>query len=434
MFIFNLTGFNRYLANTSWMAAEKIIRLAIAFFISAYVARYLGAERFGILNFVISLVAIFASIAGLGMDDILVRRLVEHPEQASRLLGTGMVLKTGASISCAAATLLLANWFYTLDHTLLAAVLLVGMLFQAFSVIDFYFLSRVQAKYSSGAKLYALVVSSAFKVTLIILEENLFWFAAAFALEQVLAAVILLFLYRKTGGKLQGCHFDRGLAAKLIWDCWPLILTDMAIMLYMRLDQVMIKGILDDASVGYYAAAIRLSESWYFVPMTICSSLFPAIVKARMTDAHVFEEKLQRLYDLLLWMGISAAALTTFFSETIVSLVFGADFLPAAQVLMIHIWAGVFVGIGIPGGKWLLVENLQKYHLLRALIGCLLNIALNLWLIPRYGISGAAWATLVSYGSSAYLSMLLFKQSRKGFWLMTQSFNIFGAYRRFQRF
>ena len=86
-------GFRKYFANTSWLLGERILRMAISLFVGIYVARYLGPERFGLLSYALSFVWLFSSLASFGLDDILVRELVQRPEQRNNLLGTVFWLK-----------------------------------------------------------------------------------------------------------------------------------------------------------------------------------------------------------------------------------------------------------------------------------------------------------------------------------------------------
>jgi len=163
----------------------------------------------------------------------------------------------------------------------------------------------------------------------------------------------------------------------------------------MRIDQVMLQEMIGSEAVGQYSAAVRISEAWYFIPMVISNSLFPAIVNAKKQSEELYYARLQRLYDLMVWMSIAIALPMTFLSDWVVNLLYGSAYSQAGSVLMIHIWAGVFVSLGLSFGKYLLVENYTNKYFNRTLIGAVANIILNYFLIPRYGIKGAAIATLI---------------------------------------
>ena len=182
----------------------------------------------------------------------------------------------------------------------------------------------------------------------------------------------------------------------------------------------MIKQMLGDSEVGYYAAAVRLCEAWYFLPMIITTSLFPAIVNAKKIDENLYQSRLQKLYDLLAWAAIFIALPTTFLSNFIIEILYKPEFLPAAPVLTIYIWAGVATFLGVASSQYLIAENFTKIAFLRTFIGMIANIILNFILIPIYGITGSAAATLISY-SAATFSIIFDKDTR------TQSFMMIRA-------
>lgn len=410
---------------------ERVIRLLVLLFVAVYVARYLGPERFGLLSFATSFVSLFTVLATLGVDEILVRNLVQAPESAEKLLGTAFTLRViGALVLFA--LLSVAVQITSSAKTTKALVLIIagGMIFQSFNVIDFYFQSRVLARFTSLAQICTLVVGSAAKLSLIVSKASLVWFAWVTVFESAALAVFLVLMYRKQRLDFHAWNFDRSLAFKLLNDAWPLMLAGAAISLYMRIDQVMIKEMLDSEAVGNYAAAVRFSETWYFIPVVLCSSLFPAIIHAREIGKQNYHDKLQKLYDLMVWLAVLIALPTTFLADWIVLLLLGPSYQQAAPVLKIHIWAGVFVFLGVATGKWFLTENLQRYSFYRTLAGAIVNIILNLILIPRVGIQGAAWATVISYFAAAYLSMALSKSTMDNFRLATRSFNPISANRR----
>jgi O-antigen/teichoic acid export membrane protein len=183
-------------------------------------------------------------------------------------------------------------------------------------------------------------------------------------------------------------------------------------MIYMRIDQIMIKGMLGDREVGLYSVAVRLSEVWYFIPLVITNSLFPAIVGAKKINKELYYTRLQRLYTFMVWMALGLAIPMTLLSGWLVTLLYGAAYKEAGAVLMIHIWAGVFVFYGCARGQWLLSENMQTYGLICTSIGAIMNIALNSVLIGRMGIIGAAIATFISYGTSSIIVPLFFYKDR----------------------
>jgi O-antigen/teichoic acid export membrane protein len=219
-------------------------------------------------------------------------------------------------------------------------------------------------------------------------------------------------------------------AKRLLKDSWPLILSGMVISIYMKIDQVMIKEMLGAEQVGFYAAAVRLSEAWYFIPMLITSSLFPAIINAKKQSEERYYQRLQKLYNLMVWMAVGIALPTTFLAPWVIKVLYGCVFSPAATVLKIHIWAGVFVFLGVASSKWFIVENFIRKNFYRTFIGMVANVILNFELIPLYGIYGAALATLLGQMTANLIYDFFDKQTRPSLSLKIHSLNPFNLIKR----
>ncbi len=419
----NHQGFRKYFANTSWLMAERILRMVVALFVSVYVARYLGPERFGLLSYANSFVSLFVALATLGLDGIVVRELVKSPERRNELLGTAFGLKIiGAVLMWLVILTAIPLTGNDTQTNTLIAIIAFAAIFQAFNVIDFNYQAEVKSKYVVHAQLVQLVISSIAKLVLIFIQTPLIWFAWVYCLDAVVLAVGLAIVYLHNSGQIWIWQWRWQVARELLRDSWPLILSGMVISIYMKIDQVMIKEMLNAEQVGLYAAAVRLSEAWYFIPMAISTSLFPAIISAKKQSEELYYQRLQKLYDLMVWVAIAIALPTTFLTPLIISLLYGNEFMDAANVLSIHIWAGIFVFLGVASGKWLVSENLLIISFYRTFVGVIINIFLNIVLIKYYGIYGAAIATLVSQMFAAYLFHLLYIKTRKTFWMQTKAF------------
>lgn len=418
-------GFQRYFSNTSWLMAERVLRMVVALFVGVYVARYLGPENFGLLSYALSFAGLFLTIATLGLDGILVRDIVREPASSNVLLGTAFRLKIiGTLLMWAGIALALPLTQYDAQANTLIAVIAFSYLFQIFNVVDFKFQAEVKSKFVVHAQLIQLFVSSVVKLLLIFGQADLIWFAMVYVLDGLVLAASLLVMYRKNIGRIIEWNWDTGLARRLLKDSWPMILAGLVISVYMRIDQVMIKQMMTASDVGLYSAAVRLSEAWYFIPTVIVTSLFPAIINARSTDRKLYESRIQKLFDLLTWIAIAVAVPLTFLSEWIVSLLYGQVYIEAATVLSLHIWAGVFVFLGVASSRWHMNENLQQLYFVRTLSGVVINVLLNVILIPRYGINGAAIATIISQIVASYLFDLAHSKTRPIFYMKTKSFFI----------
>ena len=172
---------------------------------------------------------------------------------------------------------------------------------------------------------------------------------------------------------------------------------------------------------GMSAAAVKICEAWYFIPSAILASLFPAVIESRKNSEEIYEKRVQKLYELMVWGSLLVAIPITLKADWVIDVLFGSDYQEAAIVLKIYIWAFVFVSLGVASSHWLVTENLEKHALLRSFLGAILNISLNLYLIPIYGITGAAYATLITQLFVSYLFFGISKHTRNNFILSTRA-------------
>jgi len=422
MALINHPGFRKYFANTSWLLVERILRMGINLLVGIYVARYLEPERFGQLSYALSFVGFFSAIALMGLEHTLIRELVKGETNSQALLGTSFGLKLiGALIAILLTVVSTSFTSNSEEENLIVFIIAAGLIFQSVTVIDYYYQSRVQSKYVVYAQVAQLVISSVVKLLLVWSGAPLIWFAVVIAVDSLVFAVGLILVYLYAGYNPRNWRYSHRMAKVLMKDSWPLMLSAVAISIYMKVDQVMIKEMIGVEAVGYYAAAVRISEAWYFIPLAITASLFPAIINAKEKSDQQYHHQLQKLFDLMIWLAVAVALPMTFMSDWVITLLFGQAFAQAGDVLSIHIWAGVFVFASCAIGRSFVVENNQKINLYRNILGLIANIGLNFLLIPLLGIKGAALSTLISYSVSAYFSLPLFAAGRKQFMLVTRS-------------
>jgi len=284
----------------------------------------------------------------------------------------------------------------------LIIIISASAVFQPIGVIDYYFRAEVKVKYSTYVLSISVLITSALKILLIIFEAPLIYFAVAFTAEFAFNAAGFLLAYNLNRLKTRNWKFSISIVVGLLKDSWPLLFAGVAVSIYSKVDQIMIKNILDSNELGFYAAAVKLSEAWYFIPVALTNSLYPAIVNAKKVSEEFYNNRLQKLYDILAWMAIAIAIPVSIFSREIINIIFGKEFHSAAPVLTIYIWAGVAVFLGVASSQYLITENFTKLSLYRNLFGVVINVGLNFILIPAYGIIGAALATLISYSLATF--------------------------------
>jgi len=396
------------------MLVEFVFKMLSAIFVGIYIARYLGPEQFGILSYVLSIVAVFFAFSKLGMDSLLVSLIARDKSMAYVYAGTVLRMILVASFLCFTLILIL---LYFLDESLEIKLYIlfisIGLLFQSTNVIDFIFQGEVRAKYSSIAKSIALALGSIFKLYLVYRGANLEAFVFAYALDFVFIAVSLLIthiIYKKHS-IVFSC--DYALIKPLLKRAWPLVLASVASVLYMRSDQIMISILLGPSQLGLYAAAMKFYEGIIIIPYVLTISLIPAITKLKETSLQLYSKNLTRLYYLFFWSSIVFAIIVSFLSESLLSLTFGPEYIPASDVLVILVWGIAFSSLGSINSRYLLVEKMENKIASRLIVSLLLNIALNMYLIPLYGINGAAISSIISIFFQNFVLVILDKDLKE---------------------
>lgn len=414
-------GVRRYGINTAWLFTEQVLRLIAGFFVGVWVARYLGPEKFGLFSYALAFVSIFQGIAKLGLDGIVVRDLVQEPEKRDVYLGTSFWLKLiGGVITFLIIAIILfiqsifTSNFFT-ETNIYILIIAFGIIFQSFEVIDFYYQATVQAKYISIRRIIQLILSSIIKIFLVLTGADLIWFVLVSLFDIISLSIMGWLIYRSQGLPNFVRYFDIETGKKLLKDSWPLLLSGIAISIYMRIDQVMIKNMLGDREVGLYSAAMRLVEVWYFIPMIITQSVFPAIV-SRYNDKQEFYRRLVILSAVMGYLGLFLSIILSLSSYFIIKILYGEKFLDAASTLSIASFI-IFITFWMSGVGRRQAIDMQKFALFATILSAISNIILNLIFIPIYGVKGAAIVSVLNQFIAGPFFAFVHPKARENFYI-----------------
>lgn len=410
--------------NIIWLFFEKLFRYVVSFFVGVWVIRYLGPDRFGILSYAVAFTGIIGTFVGLGMSQVLTRELVKSPEKHSRLLSSALSMSFLSSffISIVSIALIFLIRPNDMETIVLVAILSIAYCFRSLNLIQSYFSSQVKQKIIVPAVVTASFLAAALKVCLILYTASLYYFAGAIVFEQIILTIGVLYLfYKETNGSIPLRSYNKTTAKSLLKDSLPLMLSAMMIAIFMQIDQLMIRELIGNKEAGHYGVAVILVSLWYFIPGIITSSFFPKIIKSLEEDAELFKAQLQKLYNLIALLGYLIAIPVSLLATPIVSIIYGQEFAASAGMLSLLIWALLFSGLGIVKNAYIYAMNLTKIHLIITVLGAILNICLNLMLIPKYQGMGAVIATVISYSFTALFSNLFFKALRPNVIMMLRA-------------
>ena len=378
------------LKNIAWAICGKIFSLISVLVVGIIVARYLGKEQYGIMNYVISIVAIFQVFADFGLDLIQIREESKNPEMRDKIIGTVFFLKL---------------FFAAL--TLLAIFITVCLFIHDDYIQAYIMLSMVWNEYVVKTEISRNIIGMIIKVGLVLFHLSLFWFICSLLFDSLLLAIGYVISYVKKIDTVKKWTFDKSLAIYMMKQAFPLLLSGAAIIVYNRIDQVMIGDMIDKSHLGVYSVAIRFTELLVFVPTIIAQTISPMLVEKRKEDLNRYEECSRIFINVTVSLCIMMAVATSLLSYPIVYITFGQAYIGAASVLSILAFKVIGDALSQTSGQLMIVEGIQQYAPIRNLIGCATCIILNLILIKHYGIHGAAYTALITIFVSGTFSNFL---------------------------
>lgn len=408
----------KIIRSINWLFFDKLIRILARLTTSVLVARYLGPSGYGLINYGLSITMILFSISELGLNGVVVNKLVNSKDH-SKILSSVIVLRLSSSIFILLLAVGFSNLFLSNQQLVFILTLLsVGLCFKAFDVIDYWFQSITSAKYPVTARSVALLMASLAQLTLIFFEFPLLAFATAMASEFVITAILyIVFFFSSYPERFK---FKPSLVTTIVLlkKSWPLILSSVSALLYLKVDQVMLGIFKGNQAVGEYAVAAQLSEVWYFLPSIITTSFFPRLIQDSNNEPKN-NEFVYKLYCLMFTLAMALSLVVTIASPIIIPFIYGSNYKISAVILSIHIWASIFIFMRGVLSKWFIINNLLIFSLWTHGLGAVLNILLNLLLIPNFSGIGAAVSTVISYAVASYIALYFHSSIRSQGVLMT---------------
>lgn len=393
-----LTGFlkNKTVKNAGWIIGGRLVNKALSFLVSILTARYLGPSNFGLIGYVTAYVTFFASVCNLGINSVIIKNFADHPEEEGKTLGTTLVLRAVSSFLSA---LMIVGIVALLNRgesltVLVAALASLGLLFQVFDILKYWFQSRLQSKYAAIATVIAYFAVSVYKLVLLMTGKSVAWFALATSVDYFVVAVFLLVAYRKNQGPAFSFSFAK--ARELLGASSSYIVAGLMVSVYASTDKLMLERMLGTESVAFYTTAVSISTAWTFLLEAVIDSMYPSVVQAYGKDRKLFEKRNRQLYALVLYVSIGVSAVICLLSGPIVSLLYGQEYLGSVAPLRIVVWYTAFSYLGVARNAWMVCENRQKYLKYLYIAAAVCNVLLNFLLLPVWGAAGAALASLVT--------------------------------------
>ena len=412
---------NKVARNAGWLITGKFLNKAISFLVGILAARYLGPGNYGLIHYATAYTTFFASLCSLGINNVIVNNLIDHPDEEGETIGTTLLLR---AISSLLSGIMIVGIVSIVDHgekltIVVVALCCIGLLFQIFETFNYWFQSKLESKYSAMAALLSYVLTSAYKLVLLATGKSVTWFALASSVDYIALALLLFMAYSRKNGPPLSVSFRK--AKQLLKSSSSFILTGMMISIYASTDRFMLKQMLGESDVGYYSLASTISVSWTFILSAIIDSLYPGIVKSYQTDAIKFEHNNIRLYALVFYLSLAMSVCICLLANPIIVYIYGESYLPAISPLRVIVWYTAFSYLGVARNAWLVCKKKQKYLIWIYMSAAGANVLLNALLIPVWGTSGAAFASLMAQIITTMVTPFFIRQLRENSVMMVKA-------------
>ena len=387
---------NKVVGNAVWIIGGKIMQSLLGLFVSTISARYLGPSNFGLISYASSVVAFVMPIMTLGIDNVLVQETIQYPEEEGKISGTSIFLCMLSSVFCVLGVICFVCFVNAGEKdTIIVCLLYSAILFaQAVELMQYWFQAKYLSKYASIVSLIAYLCVSFYKIYLLITEKNIYWFAVSNAIDYLLIGIILIFVYRRLGGQRFGV--SRLVAKRLLSKGGHYIIPAMMVTVFAQTDKIMLKLMIGNDDTGCYSVAVTCASLTSFVFAAIINSMRPAIFENQKVSLVAFENSVSKLYTVIIYLSLAQCVAMTIFARPIISILYGDEFIRAASTLQIIVWYTTFSYIGSVRNIWILANNEQRHLWKINLFGAVANVVLNAFMIPVWGILGAAVASLIT--------------------------------------
>lgn len=407
--------------NAIWMISGRVIQMLLSLFVGILTARYLGPSNYGLINYGTAFTTFFAALCGLGINSVIIKDFVDHPKEQGEAIGSALLMKL---ISSLLSVLMSIGIVAIVDRDEPVTIIVValcsfGSVARIFDTFNYWFQYRYQSKVTSVITLFAYVVTSVYRIVLLIFNKDVCWFALATSIDYIVMAVLLYVIYKRNGGPR--LKFSLKKSKALISVSYHYIMSTMMVAIYSQSDKLMLKGFMGESEVGYYATAVSICSMWTFVLNAIIDSLYPTILRLHSVNREAFNRKNRQLYAIVFYMSCFVSLGFCLLGDWGIGLLYGADYAPAGLPLKIITWYTAFSYLGVARNAWIISEGKQRYLKYMYLSAAIINVILNYFWIPMLGAAGAAVASLITQIFTGIILPSFFREMRSNAKLMLEA-------------
>ena len=420
---------NRSVKNAGYLIVSKIVQMVFSLVVGLLTARYLGPSNYGLINYAGAYTAFFTSLCTLGINSVIVKEIIDHPDEEGMVLGTSLGLQAVSSLLSAVMINSIVRFVDAGETETIWVVVLasIGMLFHVLDIFRYWFQAKLESKVTAGVTLIAYIIASMYKILLLVTNRGVIYFASVLSLEYACFGVLIFGQYKKRkGGRLK---FSKQYAGFLLRKSCHFILPGLMVAIYGQTDKLMLKQMLGEAEVGFYSTAVSLSNMWCFILSAIIESVYPSIMEAdKRQNETLFRKRNIQLYTIVFYLSVSVSLILTLLAKPIVGILYGQSYILAAAPLRVITWYTAFSYLGVARNAWIVARNQQRHLLKIYVTAAASNVVLNWLLIPSYGSVGAAVASLTAQVVTTMIVPFFIREFRPNAFMILEAMNPLSFY------
>lgn len=391
--------------NVAWLVTERIARICAGLLVTAWVGRYLGPANYGNLSYCVAYVSLWGSVAALGIDAIVVRELSRDGADPTEILRSAFWIRAWSALTVTGLAIGFAYLASSIVESprLMLVLAALSLLVQPVDIIDYYFQATLKSRRTVRARIFGIGLGALGRLVLITAQAPAEAFAAMLTVESIFFAIVMFWQFRSdppAGSR----RASRTMVRRLLADGVPILVSNFAILFYMRFDQILLRQLGGANASGTFAASLPFVEGWYVIGMSISTSLLPRLSRLFASDRTAFLEQLRKAMRAVLFGALLIVGLVSLVARPLVESLFGTAYGDSVEVLRIQIWSLVFIFLGVMENIWIITGNRRRLRAAKAGCGAVTNVLLNVLLIPRFGAAGCAMSAVASQAVSTVLS------------------------------
>ena len=405
----------KYLLNIGVILFDRVAMLVFQIWMASYYVQTLGISNYGQWAYTLNMVTIIISIFILGIDVIVIKDIVNNKNKTGEYIYSGIIIQLIGFVVVMITSLIVFDNSDIIIKNAITSILIANFFIILSKSFYWNYSALVESKYRTIAVVISFLIFIPVISVYLDLIKNKEYVLFIYAIYYVIQFVVSWFVNKYLFKASYVFSINKNKCKEYSKVGVSLILSTLSVMLFTQTDVLMIKYFIGNTATGEFSAATRLSTSIFILAGILANTFYPKIVKLTNNDKLQFIKIAITTVTIFCIIG---SFITMLIAPYLTSSLYGENN-NISLVLSFHIWCSLFIFSGAFTSRYLYANEFYKVEIVKTILAAIVNIGLNLYTIPTFGIIGAVGSSFVAYLIANYLSLIIFKESRMLF--ITQS-------------